>query len=572
MRRCHLVLVAALVSAAPSIHAAEQSQHRLAFSKRLGVEILAGMQNGHWCREALDLEVRAQDRQLFIRDEFTRLMSQVGKLVEKDCSEAETALLKGMSADGSAAIYQGKTSKADRWVPHPLNVGAGEQQATSNDAQEKAIAKEYPPSPSVSKSEPHQASTAVPQSPAPAATTPGNVSQDSIVPLLPKSAALTPLPRDVDYASAMLRMVKDKLSLAQNDDFLRCWAEYRFEKEFSRFRRQEFKLQPVLKKAQEDLAAALAGNDGQHITVVITANFDRYDFKTQQFPISLKAEKITLRKNCHARSDVVPNAFMVKVPDLDAITGLPMEKDAAQAFVAKRTRYGSVNRRISIAMMIKVDRGGFVEGAWGQMETSGTIENVAIFADSDAKQPLYRMASAQLERRRSARAAEKAALAEAEERRKAEQRRRLMLAQRDRYIQALSSAPASVKLANWISDGQIDIYTRLNNLRTARAAALVSGKPVDVSMLIQVDDGGRNNVGTKWPGMLKVTVGDGQPDLRDSGWYLVQGLLTVPEGNSVPPAQLLASKVFNCAEPKCADATDPETIVDRKLASLAASN
>lgn len=567
--RC-IMLAATLVVVSPAIHADEEPQHRLAFSKRLGVEILAEMQNGHWCREALDLEVRARDRQLFVGESFNGLMRQVGGLIEKDCPKAKTALLKGMSADGSTAVYQGSASKARHWAPQPLSVGGDAQTVATTGSEAKAKAKKERPLASAPNPKADQTPTSASQ--VPASVSSGSTPQSSTPPPSTQSLALLRRPRDVNYASMMLRMVKDKPSLAQNDAVLRCWAQYRFGKEYSRFRRQEFKLQPVLKKAQADLMASVAEHDGQHITVTISTDFGSYDFKTQKFPISLEMNGITLHRSCHVHSDDVPDAFTVKILDLDAITGLPMAQEAAKAFVANRTRYRSVDREISIAVVVKVGSSGIVEGKWGRVGVAGTIESAAIFADSAAKQPLYRLASERLAKLRADRAAEKVALAKAEEARKAEQQRRQLLEQRERYIQALVAAPESAKLANWISDDQINTYARLDNLRKARAAALVIGKPVAVSLLIQADGNGRKNVATRWPGKLEVTTGADQPDLVDAGWYLVRGVLTVPEGDSVLSAQLLASKVFMCAAPKCADAADPEAIVDRKLAGLAASN
>jgi hypothetical protein len=225
-----------------------------------------------------------------------------------------------------------------------------------------------------------------------------------------------------------------------------------------------------------------------------------------------------------------------------------------------------------VAVTVKLDSGGFVKGNWGQMVAAGTLEGATIYADSQTTQPLYHLSGTQLDAMRAAKAAEKAALARAEEDRRAEQQRQRLLAQREQYIRALTAAAPSVKLANSISDGQIDYYRRLDNVREARAVALVRGEPVPVAMLVQADGNGRDKVDTKWPGKLQVTVPNGQPSLKSSGWYLVQGTLTVPEGDSVPPAQLAAKKVQACEQPKCADAMDAAAIVDRKLATMSGMN
>lgn len=527
----------------------------LAASKARKLQVLAEG-GAAWCKPTVRLRMVLDSDSPDVRNPASQveIMNRLKTPITTDCKTATAAELTVFEQGKPTGTYKATADKD--WVfaaapaSAPIAVPKAEPPLATTAAPVPPSAPAAPPAPVAP-----QVTAAAPQ-PAPASAPP----------------AAPPLPRDVNYASAMIRLVKDAPSIAQDDGLLRCWAAYRFEKEYAQFKNQEFKLQPVLQKARADLAETVAQNDGQRVTAVINASFDGYNFDTQQFPISLRMESLNFNRQCYTQSQALPSTLTVKVPDLDAITGLPMESKAAQAFADKRTRYGSVDRRIAIAVTVKLDSGGFVKGSWGQMVTTGTLESATIYADADATQPLYWLTPDELEKMRAARAAEKAAIAQAEEERKAEQRRQQMLAQREQNIRALSSASTSVKLANWVSDGGIDYYTKLNNLRAARAAALVGGKPVMVSMLIQADGSGRNKVDTKWPGKLEVTVAEGQPDLNSSGWYLVRGLLSLPEGDSLPPAQLTAQTVYACAQPKCADATDPTAIVDRKLAALTGAN
>lgn len=526
----------------------------LAASKARKLQVLAEG-GAAWCKPTVRLRMVLDSDSPDVRNPASQveIMNRLKTPITTDCKTATAAELTVFEQGKPTGTYKATADKD--WVfatapaSAPVAAPKAEPPLATTAAPVPPPAPAAPPAPVAP-----QVTAAAPQ-PAPASAPP----------------AAPPLPRDVNYASAAIRLVKDNPSLAQDDGLLRCWAAYRFEKEYAQFRNQEFKLQPVLQKARADLAETVAQSDGQRVVAVLNASFENYNFDTQQFPIHLKMDNVSFSRQCYTQSEAVPNSLTIKVPDLDSITGLPMESKAAQAFADKRTRYGSIDRRIAIALTIKLES-GFAKGGWFSMVASGTLESATIYADADATQPLYWLTPEELDKMRAARAAEKAALAKAEEERKAEQRRQQMLAQREQNIRALSSASTSVKLANWVSEGQIDYYTKLNNLRAARAAALVGGKPVTVSMLIQADGSGRNKVDTKWPGKLEVTVAEGQPDLNSSGWYLVRGLLSVPEGDPLPPAQLTAQTVYACAQPKCADATDPTAIVDRKLAALTGAN
>jgi hypothetical protein len=147
-------------------------------------------------------------------------------------------------------------------------------------------------------------------------------------------------------------------------------------------------------------------------------------------------------------------------------------------------------------------------------------------------------------------------------------RQQQLRAQRDTLIQNLSNRPLSVRLANFMSTEGVNGALHLSSLRDARGRALVSGKPVPVVMLIQADASGRDQVRTAWPGHMRVTVPQGQAELKSSGWLLVRGVLSA-EMDGDKDDVLSAEIVYACAQEKCADAAEPTAIVDRKLASVA---
>lgn len=374
-------------------------------------------------------------------------------------------------------------------------------------------------------------------------------------------------PRDVNYAAAMIQLVKHNPALIQDDGFIRCWAASHFERDYNQFRQQEFRLKQILQQAQADLETAVAQSDGEHMTVLVNASFDSYDFNRQAFPISLRDDNLKFSPRCHnIDSRSLPDMAILKISNLDDISGLPMGSDDARAFADRRTRYGSINRQVAIALTVKLDPSGFAKGSWGEVAAGGTVESAVFYADFTATQPIYSLSSEDLERMREERAVEKAAQAKAEEDRQAERRRQQMAAQRMRDIQALANASTSVKLANWILPDMVSLTTDLDDLRSARARSLQLSAPTRVAMLVQTKGDGRSNVATTWPGKLEITVDEGQPDLSSSRWYLVFGRLSASADDPLGPSRLQAQRVYACAQPECADATDPTTIVDSKLA------
>lgn len=63
--------------------AAAGKPHRLAYSQKLGVEMLAETSKGEWCRDKLQLQVIAKDDGLFQGDGIQALMRKLGVVIKK---------------------------------------------------------------------------------------------------------------------------------------------------------------------------------------------------------------------------------------------------------------------------------------------------------------------------------------------------------------------------------------------------------------------------------------------------------------------------------------------------------
>jgi len=189
------------------------------------------------------------------------------------------------------------------------------------------------------------------------------------------------LPRDMNYWGGLLRWVHDNPSLGQDDAILRLWAFHRYPNEYNMVQNQEFKLQPLLQRAKADLAETLSLGNLERVTVVVNTQFGSYDFANQRFPLSLgNVGQVSYGEPC-CGFQKAPSAFVVKLEDIDSLTGLPMAPAAAQAFTERRTQWGSVNRSLYIAVTIKLRDGGFQSNGWNQAVALGTVDSAIIYGD-----------------------------------------------------------------------------------------------------------------------------------------------------------------------------------------------
>ena len=594
-RNLFFYCLAATVIAGAAEAAAPQ---RLAFSEKLGVEVFAlPNSKGVWCLPTMTLNIMVKDNSALLQaGGISGFLPKLNTVFDRECSQATTAKVSVIKTqDHSVVGSLLNISKAEGWTvspstPEPVAIAQKAESQTAPVVQPKSA-----PQPVVASVVPAQAAkqpAAISQPPVavptpaivqqPAAAVPAVVQQPTVavatpVITLPQppvvvsqavTAEPTTLPRDFGYFSALIQYLRTNPALAEDDGLIHLWASYRFPREYEQVVNQEFKLQSIIQKAKEDLAATLLQADAGKVNIIFKSDFAAYDFTKQMFPIAINGHEFRLPKPCCIQSPNVPNSFGLKVLDIDAITGLPMDNAAAEVFAEKRTQYGRINRTMSIAVSVKLDSAGLVKDSLGVIAASGTLETASFLSDKEDRGILYQISQSELQTMHETKVAEKALAAKEEADQQAVIYRQQAVANRDQDIMTLSQATNSVKFANIISDGQINYRHNLNNLRYARADAILKNHPVNISMLVQMDASGRNEVATTWPGHLKITVPENLPELKSSGWYLVRGLLSVPDGNDLPAAALVANAIFACTQPKCADATDATTIVDHKLAAI----
>jgi hypothetical protein len=507
---------------------------RLAFSQKLGAEVSAiANSGGGWCASAVNLKVALNDNSVLIgplmKANRAAFAVRIGSVITQQCPMARTATVQFIkSSDQSQVDLQAIVRNSSGWTsvaaaPPVMNASAS-------------------PLP------PPQVAAAVPS------------------PITPPRE-VTPVALEVgeDYEGMLVKMLRDNPDLANSDAALRWWAELRFPNEYFPVQNQEFALQPLLAKAKADLTRTIAISDPDRIAIHIQTQFQPYDFAAQRFPVTINGNQFNLSPRYCCAPEGLPRTFTVTVAGLDSINGFPMNEADARAFEQHRTVSNSVNRNIWVAVTIKLAPGPVTKDPYSNFTASGALAAATFYGDSNYAQLVYSVSNAEIARAVAAKAVALAAAAAADRARQAAAQRQQIAAQRDMYIQQLQYSSASTKLANFILPGPPDLSIHLDSLRAARAAALIAGRPANVTMLIQAYSSGSDEVPTKWPGHLSITTPNGQ-SLISSGWYIVRGALTVPQGNDLPDSNLVATSIYACQKDDCAEAADATAIIDHKLA------
>ena len=529
-----------------------------------------------WCSQDLHLRVELETFSPDFDDPAAqaRLLGRLRGPIGSSCSQARTAYASVISPGRRPILFH--ASSDGGWVFTLV------QPATSALAEPSAS-----PSAGLASGFPQQAlrppATATITPPAPATSRFASNSD----------LATYTTPRDVGYASLVIAMAHQTPSLLDDLGTTRYWAQYRFEQRFSRLQNQEFKLQPLLAEARQDLSTTVAVSRPGIIVVPVASDFGEYDFSHHDFPIHIGGDQIQLNMQpCCQQTDKLPRYITIKAEGLDAIDALPMSTDAAQMFAEHRTRYGSVDRRLTMLVTMSIGNSNIPSGqSYGDV-LNASVQSVDIVEGQHNETLVYRFRPSEIRALRDGKAAREAEAAHTLEAQRADQareserqqkaaeatmhaqqeaaNREQLLAQQSAIISNLQNQPAGVRLRNFLEPNAYADSNTLNDLRDARANAVLSGGSTNVMMLVQTDGSGSNDVPTNWPGHLEISVRQGTSPLSSGRWYLVSGRLTVPPGEDLPAAKLQADVTFACSSAECADAADPAAIVQHKLAALQA--
>ena len=587
-------LLATPANAETSVIAVSRSQH---------ARVLA-QGSPSWCsltlHLTLELEAGSPDRGDPTAQ--ARLLSRLRRLIETDCPTARQALA-SVSGEASATFVAradgGWNFTIPQGSPGPAPVVPEQKDLAAADLGDKAatvtsLHNAFPTPVETRHSEtpqPFPAPQPAPSVPSPtqrASDVPGTKAGNDVSASAPVTFTL---PRELNYPSFVVALARTSPGAMNDPETVRYWATHRFPRQFQRVANEEFELQPLLDQARHDLEETIAATPPGRVLVTLSTQFGTYDFPHHRFPISLPGDRLSVSMDpCCQAGDALPRSFQLDLDGLNAIDGLPMGEAEAQQFAKSRTRYGNVDRSIVLLLTVQLNDAGIGAQQYGQSSSTGTVKVVDVLAGRNLETIVHRfsatevaelrMASAKakadaerLARERQAAEQKEADRQRAEQRAQqarmqAEQERQQLLSQRQGLTASLARQPLSARLRAFMTPGPYADGRHLDNLREARADAVITRQAWDVVMLVQANGNGRAAVPTSWPGYLAVTVPAGASALAGSQWYLVAGKLAVPSGEDVPPAQLLATEVFACAQATCRDAAEPDAIVERKIHAL----
>lgn len=118
MRQVVFWALAAVAVALLLGHVAVAAEQRVAFSRKLGVEILAKTDSGgSWCGREVDLVVHTDKPGLFETKAFPTLIQKLGAVLRRQCGTATAFNIVGKARGSRDILYRGRAEASADWLP-----------------------------------------------------------------------------------------------------------------------------------------------------------------------------------------------------------------------------------------------------------------------------------------------------------------------------------------------------------------------------------------------------------------------------------------------------------------------
>jgi|GEM_PF-1828966 len=525
------------------------TSHRLAYSKKMGAEVYVTQVDGVWCQEAVEVKVNLESSSSLLNGGLENFLHKVSTVLQKDCGTINNVRFDVYRGDSKALISSYSSSAQKSWAI---------VKSEPNNKDEKSVPESSQATSSKGDKDSHPASSKVASQELKVASV-ENVYGSGFEGLF------------VNY----FRFNSDQLD---RNDF-RWWARDRFKDEYRKVRRQEFKLNSLIEKAKDDFTNTLNKWDENVVTLVAKSSIGKYDFDNGQFELQSSLEGWNLQNPYYYEDSFHRNTvgvFAVEIEGADLLRDVVMKPALAEKFISKRTdKWNRVDRTVYVKINFEIDHSSYsISG--NKISVKGRLHSGKVYNSKKLSTEVLSIENSQVETLLAEMKARQEAAAKAEEERiekeriaaeemRKEQEKRRFVAQKEAYIASLKSSPLSIRLASYLYEKSLIRPRPLDNLADARASAALNGGPVRVGMLIQMDEGGRQEVETQWPGLLNVNTSEEMPELKSSGWYLVDGFLSVINNGKLEPAVLNATRLQACQEDMCKDLASPELIVERYM-------
>ena len=110
---------------------------RLAYSKNLGVEIFAELEEDQWCQSVVSIQVKSENPSFYNSEQFSELFAKVGRVIEQECKEAAIANIVGISnEDQTKPDYLGFAERAENWTVTQTNRSSQSQFPHESESQQ----------------------------------------------------------------------------------------------------------------------------------------------------------------------------------------------------------------------------------------------------------------------------------------------------------------------------------------------------------------------------------------------------------------------------------------------------
>lgn len=107
---------------------------RFAYSQKLGLEVLTRASGDAWCASRVEFDIVAQNTSVFKSNDFHKLASALGRLVESRCANVKTLSLNGRGKQPTDPSMTAILGREDGWRWRGLNTKTPKQAAVSLDA------------------------------------------------------------------------------------------------------------------------------------------------------------------------------------------------------------------------------------------------------------------------------------------------------------------------------------------------------------------------------------------------------------------------------------------------------
>lgn len=587
------LMIAIALALSSTARAAEP--HLLAHSAKMGVEVYAMPQaSGAWCVEALDLQVRMQPDSSLLPDGASDLMPKLAPVFASECKTAKSAKVtplivkdnttkpvgQSFSINGASGWQKVALAEPAKVAPVAPTPAADTVATIERPAVEQKVATTVEPIQEVPKdlttASDSIKSAGVTEMPA-ASSMPVASAQPTPVDAAPAHPDISSYP-ELDWWRLALARAHFKPELRGNKATYSARAYSEDCAGFGKVARNELDLQDFVSKykAKTD---QIVERMPERMHMSYNVQIDDYDQDRQGFPIkngnstSYSFMRQSKRENrciwgLQPQLDNAewPHSFDVGFEQDTQPGFLPMPIEDARAFLSRKNG----NRTVQVEMLVDVISLNTVDNGWHKTEMfvvrpawinfrDNTRSNTLLASVNSKELDAARLANETRRKLLEAKNLEEERALQA--RRLAEMRERAMQQREQQLVYQIQHASPADR-AGFMS---LPTFNGMSSSGEAIMRGLKSGKPQNVSLLVQADKSGTKDIPVAWPGRLILDAEDGSvPDFKSGHWYVIQGNLTTEsDGDNQINGRINVTQVAACEIDACAEYADEKLVISK---------